>query len=93
MSTKRIRTNHPEGVVYPNVFPDFAWASENRERLLDQYGECIILVYNQQVVGVGKTIQEAEAEAERRLPPDIEYITPITEFLGHRQRVFRVKQE
>lgn len=89
MSTSRIKTSHKKGEVYPNVFSDFDWVAENRDALLEEYGTQIILVYEKQVVGTGKTVIEAAEDAERRLPPDIEEITPITYFLGHKYRIYQ----
>jgi hypothetical protein len=91
MNTSRIKTTHAYGEVYPNVFSDFAWVHEHREELLEKYGECIILVYETQVVGVGQTIAEAIQHAEQYLASDIEQITPITEFLRYRHRFQRLR--
>jgi recombinational DNA repair ATPase RecF len=88
MKNPRIKTTHAYGEVYPNVWGDFAWVREHRQQLLEQYGECIILVYDKQVVGLGQTIDEAIQDAEHQLSPEIEQITPITEFL-RRRRLFR----
>ena len=91
MDTPRIRTSHQYGEVYPNVFSDFEWTREHREELLKTYGECIILVYQKQVIGSGHTLQEAAEDAERNLPPEVGEATPITEFLHHRHPFFRVR--
>jgi hypothetical protein len=91
MDTPRIKMGHAYGEVYPNVFSDFAWVREHRDDLLETYGECVILVYEKQVIGKGHTIQEAAEEAERTLPAAIHEITPITEFLHHRHPFYRVR--
>jgi len=84
MNTKRIRISHNANEpAAPNTFPDFDWVREHRNELLATYGESVILVYEKQVIGVGKTIQEAVEDAEKRLPAEIEQVTPITEFLSH----------
>lgn len=88
MDTPRIRMGHAKGEVFPNVFSDFAWVREHREELLETYGECIVLVYEKQVIGTGHTIQEAAEDAERNLPPDVSEVTPITEFLHDRRKSY-----
>ncbi len=85
MQKSRVKTTHAYGEVSPNVWDDFAWVRQNRQMLLEQYGECIILVYEKQVVGIGQTIDEAIQDAEQHLSPDVEHITPITEFLRKRR--------
>lgn len=87
-----IRTGHPYGETPPNTYADFEWAHEHHEELLGQYGEQIVLVYHQQVIGVGKTLAEAEQDAEQRLDPGIdEVITPVTVLLYRRQPFFRAR--
>ena len=50
MDTSRIRTSHAKGETPPNTFDDFAWAREHEAELLDQYGECVLMVYEKQVL-------------------------------------------
>jgi hypothetical protein len=87
MDTPRIITTHQRGEAAPNVWDDFDWVRQHREELFEQYGACVILVYQREVVGVGQTIGAAEEDAEHRLSPDVEQITPITYFLGHPYRI------
>jgi hypothetical protein len=91
MDTSRIQTSHAKGETPPNTFDDFAWAREHEAELLDQYGECVLMVYEKQVLGSGQTMQEAEADAERNLPPDAQVVTPVTVFLHRRHPFFRVR--
>jgi hypothetical protein len=91
MSSSRIKTTHTYGEVFPNVFSDFAWVREHRSELLEKYGECIVLVYEKNVVGIGQTIAEAIQDAEQKLAPHIEQITPVTEFLRRRHRFQRLR--
>lgn len=91
MDTKRIKMGHQRGEVAPNTFPDFNWIREHEDELLEKYGERVILVFNQQVLGVGDTIQEAALDAERNLPDEIAQATPVLEFLHHRQPFYRVR--
>jgi hypothetical protein len=81
--------SHPYGQTPPNVFSDHDWVRRHENELLKQYGECAILVYKEQVVGVGSNLQEAIEDAERHLPPDVEEITPIHEWLGFRHPFLR----
>ena len=59
------------------------------KELLEKYGECSILVYNEQVVGTGDSLQAAIEDAERNLPPEVDEITPIHEWLGNRHPFLR----
>lgn len=77
--SQRVKIAHEEGVIYLNVWDDFDWVREHRAEL---YKQSILLVYEKAVVGIGATIQAAEADAEAKLPPDIETITPILYFLS-----------
>jgi hypothetical protein len=86
----RIRLSLARDERPPNMFADFEWASEQRIELLAQYGECVLLVYQKQVIGQGDTIEAAESDAERRLPPEASEITPIIHFSSYRNRIHRV---
>ena len=91
MSSPRIRVSHAKGEVYPNVWSDFDWVHEHRKELLEKYGEGFVLVYQKEVIGFGKTLKEAEEDAERNLPPEVAEVTPITQMLRHRHPFFRVR--
>lgn len=90
MTTTRIRLSHAAGEVAPNTFADFQWVRRNEKQLLKEYGECVILVFKQAVIGTGHTIDAALSDAEQHLLPDVGEITPILEFLHQRQPFFRV---
>jgi len=90
MENARIRMGHAYGETPPNVFADFDWVRRHERELLEQYGECSIIVFQQQVIGVGPTYDEALVDAERNLPSDVDEITPIHERLHQRQPFFRV---
>jgi hypothetical protein len=79
------------GETPPNIHSDFDWIHHHEKELLDQYGECSIIVYNQQVLGVGATYEEAVQDAERRLPPGAGEITPVHRRIFHRHPFFRVR--
>ncbi len=91
MDTPRINIRRTPGEFYPNEIADYEWVGQHRPELLDQYGPCVLLVYNRQVVGIGKTIREAKEDAEQKLPREVNEITPIIEFLGHRHSIYRVQ--
>jgi hypothetical protein len=86
-----IRTGHAYGETPPNAYADFEWAREHHEELLDQYGEQVLLVFHKQVIGIGKTLAEAEHDAEQRIDPSADEITPVTVLLYRRQPFFRAK--
>lgn len=90
MDTPRIRTGHAKGKVAPNTWDDFEWARLHHTELLDQYGSCVAFIYQQQVLGTGKTYGEALANAEKNLPSEIPEATPITYLIGPRHRLHRV---
>lgn len=88
----RVRLWHHEGEVAPNTWADFDWIAQHRDKLYKQYGSCVLLVYNQQVIGTGETMDEAEAAAERNAPPEPDDITPVLYFLGpSRYRLYNAR--
>jgi hypothetical protein len=87
MAASRIVISHQYGEIYPNVPEDFAWAGAHRRELLERYGEGVVLIYHQQVIGSGQTLQAALEDADQRLPSEVEQVTPIIEYLGQRHRV------
>ena len=89
MRTSRIRMSHPYGQTPPNVFSDHDWVRRHEKELLDKYGERSIIVYKEQVIGVGDSLQASLEDAERNLPLDGGEITPIHEWLGRRHPFLR----
>jgi hypothetical protein len=87
----RIRMTHTDGATPPNIYSDFDWIRQNEAELLAQYGECCLLVYNKQVIGTGATYQEALIDAESRLEPHGEEITPVRQWIYHRQPFTRLR--
>jgi hypothetical protein len=75
------------------MWQDFAWARQHRKMLLETYGEQVLLVYHRQVIGVGAFIDEAVADAEKRLPDNVSVVTPIVEFLSYRSPLTRLRAE
>ena len=91
MSTSHIKMSYEYGEkIPPNIYTDHDWVREHEHELLEKYGECSILVYKEQIVGVGDTYQAAIADAERRIAPDAGIITPHHVRLFHRHSFFRV---
>jgi len=91
MTASRIRMRDRYGETPPNVFSDFDWIRRHEKELLEQYGERSILVYQQQVIGVGNTYAESVDDAERHLPADVAEVTPVHQQLRHRHPFLRVR--
>jgi hypothetical protein len=91
MDTSRIKMGHPYGQTPPNVFSDFDWIRRNEKELLAKYGECSLIVYKQQVIGIGATYKQALEHAEQSLPPNTGDITPVHQWLRHRHPFLRVR--
>lgn len=91
MAKSRVRTGYTEGEIPANTSSDFDWVHAHETELLEKYGEAMILVYQQRVIGVGQTYQEMVEDAERNLPSDVTEATPITYFLYRRHPFFRVR--
>jgi hypothetical protein len=73
-----IRTAHKGEALSPGLLAEYDWLHENRQALYEQYGECCVLVYQQQVIGHGQNLDAALAEAEAKLSHSIaEEIHPI----------------
>ena len=90
MNTQRIRLSYArDEKTPPNIFTDHDWVRRHEKELLEKYGECSILVFKEQVIGVGNSFQESLEDAERNLPPGDEEITPVHEWLGQRHPFLR----
>jgi hypothetical protein len=92
MPETRIQMGTPYGQTPPNTFSDFEWIRENRNELLATYGECSIIVYNKQVLGTGRTYQEAIVDAEKHLPVGTGAITPVHQWIGKRRTIYRIRR-
>ena len=93
MNTKsRIKMAHPHGQTPPNIYSDFDWIRRHEKELLEAYGECSIIVYQQQVLGVGETYEDALENVERNLPPDSGEVTPVHELIRKPMSTFYIKQ-
>jgi hypothetical protein len=85
--SSRIKMTHAYGETPKSAFTDFDWVRRHEKELLEQYGECSIIVYKEKVIGIGPTYAEAVTDAEAKLPLEVEEVTPIHERLTYRQRL------
>jgi hypothetical protein len=93
MTTSRIRMSQPLGQTPPNIFTDFDWIRVHEKELLEKYGECSLIVYKEQILGVGATYDEALENAEQNLPPELGEITPVHRKIFHRHPFYRVRSQ
>jgi hypothetical protein len=91
MDTKRIRKQMYGEPTPPNIYSDFQWVGQHETELLEKYGECSIIVYKEQVIGTGKTYDEAVEDAERNLPPELDEVIPIHHRLRYRNPFIKVR--
>lgn len=89
--SSRLKVSFPQGEkLPPNFANDYAWFKENRNALSEKYGSAVVVVYENQLLAVGATYQEALSNAENNLPDSPEIITPIVEFIGN--NTFRLRK-
>lgn len=92
MATSRIHLSYSrDEKTPPNLFTDHDWFRRQQEKLLAEHGERFIVVYQEQVLGVGDTYEAALQNAESNLPPGDTEITPIVELLRKQQPFLRVR--
>jgi hypothetical protein len=92
MNSHPIKTTHAKGEpMPPNTVPDHDWFRANEQRLLEEYGECVVIIYQQAVIGTGKTYREAVEDARRNVAPDSPVITPIMRILQHDNPFMRAR--
>lgn len=84
MAESRIRTYGRHGEPTPkHIFTDHDWVREHQEELLEQYGECYMVVYHEKVLGIGKTRDEAVQNAEAALPDEAGEIEVMVEWVDN----------
>lgn len=82
MQTPRIRTSHSGEPMQAESLLEYNWLHEHRQELYERYGECIVLLYQQRVLGHGSSLGAAMEEAEANLDPQIrEVIHPVIGFV------------
>jgi hypothetical protein len=92
--SSRIKRGYAKDEPTPaNIFPDFEWSGENRQALYEKYGDVVLVVYEKQVIGVGRNREEALADAELHLPETPEIITPIVRYIGGGLRLRRARTQ
>ena len=91
MAKSKIQMGHQYGQTPTNVFSDFDWIFDNKQQLLEKYGECSIIVYEKKVIGVGNSYREALENAETNLPEDSDVITPVHQWIYKRRPFLRIK--
>ncbi len=91
MNSSRIRMTDAPGQTPRSAFTDFDWIHRHEVELLETYGERHIIVYKEQVIGIGDTYDAALQDAEQKLAPDSGEITPVDFKLHHRNPFFRVR--
>jgi len=64
-----------------SYFEDMAWIRANRRHLVEQYGDCYIVVYAGKVLGVGQTRLEAFSNSEANLPEELSDIVPAYDYI------------
>lgn len=89
--SSRIKMSHAYGETPKNAFTDFDWVRRHEKELLEQYGECSIIVYKEQVLGVGATYEAAVDNAEANLPMEMGEVTPVHERLRYRNPLLRIR--
>jgi len=90
MSGNRIRMGHAYGQTPSNIYSDFDWIRRHEQELLEKYGECSIIVFQQKVIGVGPSYAAALEDAERNLPSTTDEITPVHQWLAYRHPILKV---
>jgi hypothetical protein len=70
-----------------NFLEDVHWINERRIELYEQYGDCVILVYHGEIIGIGKGFLEAIADAENRLKDGEGTVTPVVKYLSTPYRI------
>lgn len=80
--TPRIKAGHAPNEPTPrNIMTDHEWVRQHENELRERYGEVFVVVYQQQVYGVGRTYREALNDAEAHLPADMTEIVVMVESL------------
>ena len=83
-----IKTTYQENEVLPaNFTKDAAWIGQNKVKLFEEYGDCVLLVYHEQIIGHGATVEEAILEAESSFAHETGLVTPVVKYLSSPYRI------
>lgn len=83
-----IKTSYQENEPRPaNIAKDALWISKNRLALYEEYGDCVLLIYQEKVIGKGDSVPEAVADAENQMRDEAGVITPIVKYLSSPYRI------
>lgn len=92
MKARRLRTGGPAGESVPRqIVEDHDWLQDHRDELIEQYGECYMIVHKHQVLGTGQTYDEALNSAENNLSPEIDDLPIMVEWVGKRVRLSSIR--
>jgi hypothetical protein len=92
--SSRIKTAFAKDEALPeNYAKDVAWINENRLALYEQYGSCVLLVYHQEIIGHGASLEEAVSDAEAHINEEISIITPVIKYLSKPYRIGVLRQK
>jgi hypothetical protein len=92
--SERIKLAFPRGETLPeNIFSDMEWLREQRQKLYETYGACVVAIYQKKILAVAQGYDEALAKLEENLPETPEIITPIIEFVGNSHRIAAVRKK
>lgn len=92
--SSHIKTTFAKDEPLPqNYTQDVAWINENRLGLYEQYGSCVLLVYQQAVIGQGTDLDEAIIDAESHLAENSPVITPVIKYLSNPYRISVLRQQ
>ena len=78
-----------------NFDRDATWIAEHRMELYEKYGDCVILVYHEEVIGHGASVAEAKVVAENYLRDKEGVVTPVVKYQSspYRIGVYRRKKD
>jgi hypothetical protein len=83
-----IKTSYQQHEPLGENFPaDLEWVNARRLELYEQYGDCVLLVYHGEIIGVGAGVREATADAEQRLSDKEGIITPLVKYQSSPYRI------
>lgn len=76
-----------------NFAKDVNWINTNRNALYEEYGSCVVLVYHEEIIGRGKDLDEAVADAETKLQDETLTVTPVIKYLSSPYRIGSLRQK